>query len=67
MGSQMVLPFGLAGANLRQNPDLLRHARLLEIEAAQRDRLEQMCVHAGVRFSGLEDAALKRVLRVAFA
>ena len=67
MGSKMFMPSSLADANLKQRPDLLRHARLIDIDSAARERLEQMCIHAGVRFHGLEDAALKRLLRVAMS
>ncbi|MGH1360365.1 MAG: hypothetical protein ACRBC3_16525 [Burkholderiaceae bacterium] len=67
MGSQMVLPFAMAGADLKQNPDLLRHARTLGIESAERSRLEEMCLHAGLRYQGLDDAALRRSLRIALA
>lgn len=65
MGSQMTFPFALSATDLKRNPDLLRYARQLDIESAQRVKLEDMFTHAGLRHQGLSDAVLKRVLLVA--
>ncbi len=62
MGTQLVLPFALTGADLKNNPDLLQFAVRLDIESAERRKLEAMCRHIGFAPEGKSDVVLRRSL-----
>lgn len=67
MGSQMRhTALDLTQANERK-PELLQRARSLGIRSAERDKLEAMCAHEGLRHAGLSDAALRRALETVLA
>ena len=67
MGSQMIFTTQDSTQTFERKPELLQRARSLGIRSAERDKLEAMCAHAGLRHTGLPDAALRRALETAFA
>lgn len=67
MGSQMRLSSLDSTQTIKSKPELLKQARRLGIRSAERDKLEAMCAHAGLRYAGLPDAALRRALETVLA
>ena len=67
MGSQIRLTSSDSIPAGQRKPELLKRACSLGIRSAERDKLEAMCEHEGLRHAGLSDAALRRALEAVLA
>lgn len=67
MGSQTRFTSLDSTQTIKRKPELLQQARRLGIRSAERDKLEAMCAHEGLRHAGLSDAALRRALETVLA
>lgn len=64
MGAQTAMSYASTGANSTGSPDLLRLAARIDIQSAERAKLEAMCRHIGCAPEGKSDAVLRRMLTV---